>query len=188
MQPILFVLVRRLLSAVSIFWKLIQLNILGTCLQRFCQELSLNIYVKILWDGKFLQLIESNIKSKFWDWVSDGISEDASLGYFLVGVERSYVQYLVLIVFRLLGSWWFHAPKKKSYIHKNYWIVSLLVTATMHSSTIRVCLIPHKNLILCFYHLIDIIDNCRNLIEHWSISNVHALIITCYLLLTFICI
>ena len=49
----------------------------------------------------------------------------------------------------------------------------------MHSDTSRVSRLPYKIGILCFYQLINFIDNFQHLMDHWSISNVYALISPC---------
>ena len=114
----------------------------------------------------------SNITIKInrcWYWVSDGISEYTYSEYFSYGVDRWYIQYLILIVFRMIFGrviGWLHAPYINLYIHTDYWNISLFVTSIMHYTASWVLFWPRKFIISCFYQLIGFLANCRHLTAH----------------------
>ena len=111
-------------------------------------------------------MIESILGTECWDLFSGGISEDTVSESFSVGVKRGYVQCLVLIFLRLLGSGWFHAPYRKFYICTNYWNIYLFVAAIMYSTASPVFLCAVRFIILCFYQLIDFLANFWQITKH----------------------
>ena len=139
-RPILFGFVQIMLSTGSSFWKSIQLNSLGTCLKRVCQELHLNICVRRLWVGKFSQIDriypwDGVLRLSFW-W---GIIRHL-FGIFLSSGWVWTHSIYHFDIFRLLGSGWFQASYRKFYIRKNYWIIPLFVMKIIYYTASRVFL------------------------------------------------
>ena len=88
-----------------------------------------------------------------------------------------------MIVLRLLGSAWFHAPYRKSCIRTYYWIIYLFVTAIMHSTASQVFLCLVIFIISRFYQLINFLANCQHLRSSQTSTRllVCVIFIDCYL-------